>query len=261
MFLARLFKILGSLVFALFAMPALAQQSWTRIGQDLDMLRQPVSGAAIFSAEFVALRTSLNSYKLVVLRAEEFGQKQMDAKRICERSGASVCINANFFDENGDALGLVVSRGTVYHKPHNSGRTLTGILQLAHGQVSIIPRTAYQAGLALEAIQAGPRIIESGRPIESNDLSSSRRSGACLDSKRNLIVYVTDSAFSGVSVKALQNALLAQPFECQEAINLDGGGSAQLYMSNKIPGASSGLQEVFITPRDKVPVMLGLLKR
>jgi hypothetical protein len=45
---------------------------------------------------------------------------------------------------------------------------------------------------------------------------------------------------------------------CQEALNFDGGGSSQLFVSGNIPGHEGAVREEDFPGRDEVPVALGL---
>ena len=62
----------------------------------------------------------------------------------------------------------------------------------------------------------------------------------------------------GVSIAEIQNMLLQEGVDCRDALNLDGGGSAQFFLDSHLPGALPELQEVTIHGRDDVPVALGL---
>ena len=45
---------------------------------------------------------------------------------------------------------------------------------------------------------------------------------------------------------------------CKDALNFDGGGSAQSYISNKIPNIVSNVNARYVPGNDKIPVALGL---
>jgi len=234
--------------------------SWTRIGDDLELSRFNLQPLSLFSPEIVAVRTSLRKYKIGVVRAQDFGEEGSDARSLCRQSRALVCLNANFFDQQGKVLGLVVSRGIMLHPLHTGGKTLTGLIGVNHDQVQITHRGAYTPGKYLEALQAGPRLLARGSLIKVEANESSRRSGVCIDSSRRVVLYSVTSTFSfgGVTIPELQRILRSESFDCVDALNFDGGGSAQFYVSKSLPGAASTSSELFLPGRDNVPVMLGL---
>ena len=64
--------------------------------------------------------------------------------------------------------------------------------------------------------------------------------------------------FSGVSLSDLKNILVSEEINCKDALNFDGGGSAQIYISNKIPNIVSNVNARYVPGNDKIPVALGL---
>ncbi|MCB0311165.1 MAG: phosphodiester glycosidase family protein [Bdellovibrionales bacterium] len=237
------------------------QHSWQNVAEDLELIEFDLPTSNLFPSKLTAVRTHRKRYRVSVLRATSFGLKSADARSLCERSKAIFCLNANFFDERGLPLGLVVSRSIQHNGIHRGGSTLTGIFQVDSSGPSIIPRSAYSSGSAFEAVQAGPRLIVDGDRVKIKETAVSRRSGVCVDSQNRLIFYLANSSLGGISFAELQSVLMVPPLNCVDALNLDGGGSAQMYLSSKAPGASASLQEILITGRDKVPVMLGLVQK
>lgn len=239
-----------------------AQVAWTAVGNDLEQAHIDISPGTLFSAQLVLIRTSLSNFRVEVLRALDFGKARASVAEMCKASKAQLCINANFFDEAGNALGLIVHRGIQLQDIHRGGKTLTGIFYASRDMIKIIPRTSYQPERVLEAVQAGPRILHARQPVAGIELTSrSRRSGICIDGKDRLVFFVVSSGLLGVSMQELQSALRHPEIDCAEALNLDGGGSSQLYMSNALPGAVAGLDEINIITRDDVPVALALFAK
>lgn len=237
--------------------------TWEKIGDDIQHATVSISQAVVFSSELEFVRTSLTRFRAAVIRAEDFGSKRSTASALCRQSRARVCINANFFDEQGRPLGLVMSRGVIRQGLHRGGKTITGIFQIGRNNVSIVPRSGFTGESIIEALQAGPRILSEGTPIHGiRELSpSSRRAGVCIDDHKRLVLFAVKSGFFGITMEQIQNLLLHRDIRCVDALNLDGGSSAQLYVSSSLPGAPAGQPEISIPGRDEVPIVLGLFER
>jgi exopolysaccharide biosynthesis protein len=257
-----------SLAFCCLALwlPQLEAQSWERIAEDLEMIRLDLEPNSLFSAELLLLRSELKRFAPRVVTALQLGKKLATAEEFAEKSRAVVTINANFFDENSRALGLVVTNGSVQQQTHLGGSALTGIFQLiASGapNISIVHRQDFSPKKVLEAFQAGPRLLAHGQALRVKDTSSSRRAGICIDASGKLVLFAT-SGFFGATLTQVQQLLRNNPVNCQTALNLDGGGSAQLFLSGKRVGSGvtsphRAIPDINIQGVDSVPVVLALV--
>ncbi|MCB0336241.1 MAG: phosphodiester glycosidase family protein, partial [Bdellovibrionales bacterium] len=197
-----------------------------------------------------------------VLRAVSFGQTTSSAKALALKSNAVMTINANFFDENGKPLGLVVSQGIQQQKIHQGGNTLTGVFFVTRENIGIVNRSNFQSDLVIEAVQAGPRLLASGNKIKGlnkNEIRT-RRSGVCVDKKKRLIFFIT-TGFMGITLHQLQEMILTPDIGCVDALNLDGGGSAQMYLDTQHASGQSKIDNITIHGSEPVPVMLALRQR
>ena len=106
---------LSTVAAVLAASPALAEHElpWQPLGPDLEQANSRLNPESVFSASVVLVRSSLAKYRLQVIRAADYGWKRANVKALCREAGASACVNSNFFDEQGKALGLVISRGII----------------------------------------------------------------------------------------------------------------------------------------------------
>jgi len=73
-----------------------------------------------------------------------------------------------------------------------------------------------------------------------------------------LVIFRVTSGVFGCTIRQLQNVLLSPLINCVDAINFDGGGSSQLYVSDDVPGGPDRRQEEFLSGLDPVPVAVGL---
>lgn len=255
---SRHFLLFLSLLPFLGIEPAKSEQAkltWVKIATDLEVAE--VGVPALFSSQLLLARTSLKDFKISVALASDFGGQVSTAKKIAEKSGAVLAINANFFDPDLRALGLVVSRGIIRNKIHKGGRVLTGVFELNSSGPGIYHREGYSASRAIEAIQAGPRLISEGKLVsglETKDVVT-RRAGLCLDQQGRLIIFCSASNLGGISLGDLQTILLSQEIGCQNALNLDGGGSAQMYLRSGNMGSTTSYER-FFAGMDEVPVFL-----
>lgn len=261
---SRLSSVLFSILLCpvVLAQPARAQQvNWQPFARGLEVAESTMPVDSLLSAQVTLVRAELGTYRPKVIRAEEFGRSNASVRYLCQQLKGAACINANFFDEFGKPLGLVMSRGMIFRPLHQGGKTLTGILALNQGKLVIVNRSDFQTRGAIEAVQAGPRLLAHGLALPglNNSDSRSSRSGACLDSNGRLILFSTGASLRGITLTDLQNLLLSPAIACRDAINFDGGGSAQIYVSNLAPGRDPTSQDIFLPGRDNIPVALALL--
>jgi uncharacterized protein YigE (DUF2233 family) len=269
MLLQRLVLSFSSAIVAAFFAPlAQAQQDshpakWEHITEDLEIAQVTVPVNSLLSSELLFLRTSLQRYRVAILQASDFGWRRTTVAALGKASKAAVAINANFFDEQGRPLGLVLSRGILSQGIHKGGSTLSGIFQSGTAGLNILNRSDFIPAGVSDAIQAGPRLVHDGGKVRGirEPSSFSRRSGVCLDAQGRLLIFGVSSGLLGVSLEQLQDELLRPAIGCVEALNLDGGGSAQLWISGALPGAPSGFEEIFIQATDSVPVALALVPK
>jgi hypothetical protein len=264
--LKKRLPLAAALLTLLMPLPAAAegnfeQPVWQVIADDLQVARIPLWQHSLLTPELLLIRTKLLRYRVGVVQAVEFGSRKAHVLTLCHASQAIAGINANFFDERGSPLGLVLSRGFMYRSIHDQGHALTGILQVTRGGIEIVHRRDFAPHNVIEGIQAGPRlIVDRTRVTISQDSSYSRRAGICLDGHDRLIIYIT-AGVVGATTRQVQDALLAPEIDCVNALNLDGGGSAQLFVSHRLPNASPDLRDIVVHGADDVPVMLGLFVR
>jgi exopolysaccharide biosynthesis protein len=241
---------------------SLADDSWTKFSEDLETREVTVTGPSFFSSRVFMVRTSLSRFRVGVIRAADIGKTRADVKTLVEKSKAVAGVNANFFDEAGRALGLVMTRGILRQGPHKGGALLTGIFQATHDKVAIVRRAQFSPTSVVEAVQAGPRLVESGTAVKGLRQSSySRRAGICIDTENRVIMFCVSSGLLGLTIAQLQDLLLDPRINCHDALNFDGGGSAQMYLTSHHITAEENSDSRFIEGADAVPIVLGLFMR
>lgn len=151
------------------------------------------------------------------------------AQQFASENKALIVINANFFDENIQPLGLV----------QDNGRTLNPFKNISWWSVFCLKDTtptivhsSQAKGMSCDvAIQAGPRLVVDGNIPKFNDETSYRT--AIGINRAHEVFFVI--AHDPISMRELAQ-ILVQPesaggLECSNALNLDGGTSSQVYAS------------------------------
>jgi len=176
--------------------------------------------------------------------------KAKDVRQASMKRNAIAGINANYFDPEGNPLGLVISNGHLLHSLQRGGNVITGVFAIIDNLPIIIHRDAFSRFKNVqEAIEAGPRLIADRRPLKVESYEASRRSAVAVTSDHRIIFAATKNRLPGATLKELQDILLEPLFQITEALNLDGGGSSQLYVSGFPAGRST-----WVSGGDPVPV-------
>lgn len=163
-------------------------------------------------------------------------------------------INVNYFDKLGEVLGLVYRKPSILNRIHLGGNVLTGLVEiklnkdLTFEKINILSKESEVFGDL--ALQAGPRLIVATEATRIKDKSYSRRSGICVDKNDSIFIFETKDGYPGTTFKALQNILLN--IGCVNAINFDGGGSAQFYLAPH----GDLKEEIWVGGNQNVPVVL-----
>lgn len=171
-----------------------------------------------------------------------------------ELASAAVFVNGNFFDENDQAIGLVVSDGNPY------GYSLAGyggMFQLdTNGIIRVrsLVEAPYQGELVQQAVQGFPMLIKAGGVLapsgEGFDVSS-RRTVIAQDI-HGRILLISTGLLGTISLNDLQAWLLGSGLEIDVAFNLDGGRSTAMML------ARPGQEPILIPSNSDLPVILAV---
>lgn len=263
--LPTLKNLVVSLAFCSHLPKALCQEPpvgpfWENIGNGLEQTNFKMNGDSIISSSIAMVRSDMRSHRVATIRASEFGWKHATVQALCKAAGAVACVNANFFDEQGKPLGLVMSRGIIHQRTHKGGGLLTGILYVTPKKIGIEHRDTFTPDGVVEAAQAGPRLVSKGIIVEGLKESSrsSNLSGICIDAQQRVAIFRVTSGVFGGSLHQLQSLLASPSIGCVEALNFDGGGSSSMYISGEIQGHAGAVREENFPGTDEVPVAIGL---
>jgi len=163
-----------------------------------------------------------------------------DATAAGNSRGALAAVNAGFFTPEGAPLGLVIASGTRTGSWNSSSSLGSGLwLETADGRSSIVRREKLGPSAASsmrELLQAGPMLVENDHAVSGLDANKS--------SIRTLILWdggtrwwIGRTNFCSLAQLAAATAS-SQPaaWPVRHALNLDGGRSSDLWISDRIPG-------------------------
>jgi len=193
-----------------------------------------------------------------VIRSAQFQLKGATAKTFVEKSGAIAAINANYFDSDGKPLAFLKVAGQAINPRISTNSLYTGIFGVKDQRPFIWHRDEFLPEQVDDALQSGPLLLLHGIPQAVTGVPSraSRRALIGIDPEHRLVVAVTDNLLGGLHWNELQEIFSASTWQIQitDLLNLDGGGSAQLYVK-------AGNFETLVPGASEVPVAIGIFHR
>jgi uncharacterized protein YigE (DUF2233 family) len=265
--LAYLFTLLSVVAFASQAQQALKigttltvtdWGSWNTIRKGVEfrkiIMERSGSNATM---EFKLLRFDSGLIVPRVLYADLFHLKGASAKTFAEKSGAIAAINANYFDEKGRPLAYLKTAGKEVNSTVSKHALYTGIFGVRELVPFVAHRDNFQPSQASEALQSGPLLVHKGAVEMLNGSARyARRSVIGMDKGGRIVTGVTDAVLGGLSFPELQELFSSsnQRLDATDLLNLDGGGSAQLYVK-------AGKFEEWLSGTSEVPVAIGFFAK
>lgn len=207
-----------------------------------------------YQLELKLLRFDRQLIAARVLASGEFQLKSATAKSFVDKSGAIAAINANYFDERGRPLAHLKTASQEINRAVSKHALYTGVFAIIDGNPTVTHRDDFTPAQASAALQSGPLLLHRGAPVETmRGLGRyARRSVVGVDKDGRVIIAITDAVLGGLSFVELQE-LFANPkwqLDTPDLLNLDGGGSSQLYFK-------SGKLEESVPGTSEVPVAIG----
>ncbi|MBX5452135.1 phosphodiester glycosidase family protein [Thermogemmatispora sp.] len=169
--------------------------------------------------------------------------------------GALAVVNGGYFNDQGEATGLVVSDGQVYGASYSG---FGGMLYVdSQGTIHLrsLSQYPYSPGEQLQqATQSSPMLVLPGgkRTQFDADASSNRRTVVAFDKEGRLLFIISPEA--AFSLDEFDDLLLASDLNIDVALNLDGGSSTGMYLN-------AGGQRVGVDSLTPVPIALVLQPR
>ena len=131
---------------------------------------------SVIRPEVFLLKFDLKRFQINLVRATSVLGSNADIRTLCKKVNGIAGINANFFDEQGRPLGLLIENSLIQQKLQRGGNLLGGVFAVRKGMAVIERRDSFDPTNVSVALQAGPRLIEQSRPvaIQSADETSRR---------------------------------------------------------------------------------------
>lgn len=206
-----------------------------------------------YTLELKLLRLDPKVIGAKILHSSEFQLKGANAKTFAEKSNAIAAINASYFDEKGRALAYLKTAQLEVNRNVSKHALYTGVFAVREATPALLHRDEFQPAQAGEALQSGPLLLSRGAPVEiMRGLGRyARRAVVAIDKEGRIIIGVTDAVLGGLSFAELQELFSNSKWQLDtpDLLNLDGGGSAQLYVK-------SGKFEEFVAGISEVPVAI-----
>jgi uncharacterized protein YigE (DUF2233 family) len=232
--------------------------SWNIVRKGVEFrkitMERSESGATL---EFKLLRFDSRLIVPRVLYADQFHLKGASAKTFAEKKGAIAAINANYFDEKGRPLAYLKTAEKEVNSTVSKHALYTGIFGVRDSVPFVAHRDNFQPSQASEALQSGPLLLNKGAVEMLNGSARyARRSVIGVDKEGRILIGVTDAVLGGLSFPELQELFTSsnRRLDATDLLNLDGGGSAQLYVK-------SGNFEEWLSGTSEVPVAIGFFAK
>jgi hypothetical protein len=178
--------------------------------------------------------------------------KWFDSSDAGSKTGGLAAVNAGFFTPEGAPLGLVVSRSKASGTWNGASSLGSGLwFEEISGRMALARREAIgsvSARKMRELIQAGPMLIDRRKPVNGlDDVKASARTVLLWDGGHRWFMARTTPCTLGDLADALGAASPAG-WPVHMALNLDGGRSAELWISGKIPGGPAFTRPLWNKP-------------
>jgi len=211
-----------------------------------------------YTVELKLARFNTQLISARVLDSGEFQLRTASAKTFAEKSQAIAAINANYFDERGRPLAYLKTRVKEVNRSLSKHSLYTGIFGIDESGAFVTHRDEFAPAQASEALQSGPLLLHRGLPIAVNPNLGryARRAVIGIDKTGAIIIAVADAVLGGLGFAELQKLFVDSRWHIDtvELLNLDGGGSAQLYVK-------SGKFEDWLPGTSEVPVAIGFFSK
>ncbi len=235
----------------------IGDDKWRNIDNGVDFksikLKRSESGLDII---IKLLRMDLKLIKARILYSKNPETNFQNVKNIVEKYNAIAAINGSFFDINGNPLGLLIVDGKTINNRVVTHSIYSGIFYVKDDVPYIVYRDNFTPVGVTQALQVGPILIADGKDTEGfKDMHSIHyRSGIAIDDSGRVIIYVTDTNYKGISLYEIRQVMRLPDIGCINVLNLDGGGSTQMYIST--PSFSD-----HIAGSADIPVVIGFYRR
>ena len=271
----RILPLLRLLPMFLWLAPSAVAGEWRSVrdepaqgmGVGLAVIRREVKAADGRSAELAVVQWSAATHGLRVVDQGEMG-RATTAVALAE-AGAAAGVNGGYFHPDRRPLGLVISGGRMLHgfeRARLLGGLVTvdaaGTMRLMRAAEFALTAAANAPGRLREALQAGPFLVDGGRPVPGLEATrGARRTAVATDGRGRWALVAVLSRLTLAETADLLAAPGALPagFTVSRALNLDGGSSTALWARRE--ASAGGGDAVSETEWGTVRNFLGVFPR
>ena len=225
--------------FALFLfLASAARAEWT--GTSSEAERSAVAGVEhrrvvvteSETGEEARLNLALFSTKSATLRVIDNPTGADDLAAVVRRTRAVAGVNGGYFDPQDVPLGLLISDGKLI-APLRKARLLSGVIVVSKGRVELLRYAEYSAKKnATAALQAGPFLVDGGRPVPGlNAARSARRTFVLAGGGDRAAIGFCSSVTLAEMGEILATPGIVPDLKVQRALNLDGGSSSAFWFN------------------------------
>ncbi len=167
-------------------------------------------------------------FRLDIITASQNGLTGLDAKTMSQKSGALIAINGGFFTPEHAPLGLRIQNNKEINKI--KWTNWWHIFQMKAAKPAVITKQEFQMAPDIEmAIESGPRLLMNGQITAQLKQGAAERSAICTTMDEKIIIAATELAPMSLG----EFAAFMKKIGCNDALNLDGGSSTQIYAKIK----------------------------
>jgi uncharacterized protein YigE (DUF2233 family) len=168
-------------------------------------------------------------------------------------SDAVALINANFFSDASEVVGLLISDGVAYGEAFTTRGGTFGIDALGVPVIRSNIDEPYSGEAYSAAVQGFPMLVLDGEPAYTRGGDGPNpRTAIGLDADGRVLLIVSTGL--GLSLRDLSAFLAADVLNLDRAFNLDGGGSSLM-------SVATTAQSFVLASRDPVPAVLAVYPR
>lgn len=221
--LGRCLRLVASCWLVIITSPLFAQ-SWQSVAPGIDYM--DLNDHALNAWSHIhAFRINPDKNKLELMNAVELAQTHATAETFARHGRGLIAINAGFFDTHFKPLGLRV-RDKITLNPLKP-ISWWGIFYVKENKPHVTSMTQFSPTRLPElAIQSGPRLLVHGA-IPRLKVNFAERTALGITADKQIIILVTEN--NPLTTTAVAELLRMPLINCTDALNLDGGGSSQLY--------------------------------
>jgi exopolysaccharide biosynthesis protein len=161
---------------------------------------------------------------------------QFDLASAAQKRGALAAVNGGYFHPDRTPLGLRIRKGKEIHRLEKA-KLLSGLMTVGNGKISLLRLGEFsKSAVAEEAVQAGPFLVDHGRPVAGLDAARyAARTVIVSGPGRQFGLVIIDRSTLSEAAEILALPGILGSWNTVRALNLDGGSSTGLWVAGGEP--------------------------